>query len=159
LDSILKEDLRLYNVEKFNNLKENLNNSFGKVVDEIVSKYAEEVKEYTKNNIKEYVWELLPALIADQDLTKFGFDSKKDFYTYIDTWKVRNKIRKDFRDELMTELMQDFQRENRGLEKAIDVIAKNIKSGNRYNLGMEAIDNIGEELRLLGKLEEKHTSE
>lgn len=123
----------MYTDNKFQELKEQLNNNFGNLVEGIVSKYAEEVKADTKENIKQYIWKLLPDLIAGKDLSEFGFDSEKDFYSFIDTWAVRNKIRKDFRDELMTELMGDLQRENKQHKKVIDVIVKLIKKNNDYS--------------------------
>ena len=107
----------------------------------------EEIKEYTKQNIRQYVWKLLPSLFADNDLSEFGFDSEKDFYSFIDTWAVRNKIRKDFREELMTEIMGDLQRQNRQYKKATDVIVKIMRKNsylfNNYHEAKEELENIG----------------
>lgn len=122
----------MYNEEKLNELKENLKDNFGNIVNEIVLKYVEEVKEYTKQHVREYIWSLLPALIADKDLSEYGFDTEKDFYRFIDTWAVRNKLRKDFKEELVTEIMGDLQRQNQQYKKAIDVIVKLLKKSNEY---------------------------
>lgn len=138
----------MYTDNKFQELKEQLNSNFENVVEQIVSKYAEEVKADTKENIRQYIWALLPDLITDKDLSQYGFDSEKDFYCFIDTWAVRNKIRKDFRDELMTEIMQDLQRENKQHKKVIDVIVKLLKKNNEYSF--KGYNEAKEELESLG---------
>lgn len=137
------------NIEKLENIKKELEDKFGNVVAEVVNSHVEEIKEYTKSHIKEYIWKLLPDLLADKDLSEYGFDAKDDFYRFIDTWAVRNKIRKDFREDLMTEIMQDLKRENQHYKKAIDVITKIIRNNNnRYNF--RGYDEAKDELRILG---------
>lgn len=136
------------NTEKLENIKKELEDKFGNVVAEIVNSHVEEIKEYTKSHIKEYIWKLLPDLLADKDLSEYGFDTNDDFYRFIDTWSVRNKIRKDFREELMTEIMQDLKRENQHYKKAIDVITKILKNNNQY--GFNGYNEAKDELRILG---------
>lgn len=137
----------MFNDERFIDLKNKLNDSFGSIVEDIVSRYAKEVKEYTKENMKSYVWKLLPAVISEQDLSEFGFKSDEDFYNYINTWKVRNRIRKDFRDELMTDIMIDLKGENMKYKKSIEIISKIIRDNGDYNI--RGYRDAVEELRLL----------
>jgi hypothetical protein len=130
--------------EKFDDIKRDLNNN----IDKIISEHAKQLQEQMNNKIKWYAQHLITDLIADKDISQYGFYNKDEFYQYINFWDVRNKIRKDFHDELMTDLMNDLKRKNNEYKKAIDVITKILKENNEYGFknyrkAVEELESVG----------------